>query len=185
MSKHRITQVEDYEPLVGRETVERIREKSSQVQRSAGGELQFDLLRRRRSRDDFLAHSAHEQPRSSDRIARDSGHGGFLLDHEKDAQCASGRRDRSLRNQEAMWKRTPVIGGNVGGIRYQIEDGVNGFLVSSIEQAADRIVKLLKDEKLRDAMGKNARATVRDKFLLTRYLEEYLDLFETFSGSRN
>jgi len=28
MSKHRITQVEDYEPLVGRETVERIREKA-------------------------------------------------------------------------------------------------------------------------------------------------------------
>jgi len=35
---------------------------------------------------------------------------------------------------EAMWKRTPVIGGNVGGIRYQIEDGVNGFLVSSVDR---------------------------------------------------
>ncbi len=34
---------------------------------------------------------------------------------------------------EAMWKKTPVIGGNVGGIRYQIENGVNGFLVSTIE----------------------------------------------------
>jgi trehalose synthase len=31
---------------------------------------------------------------------------------------------------EAIWKGTPVIGGNVGGIRSQIEDGVNGFLVS-------------------------------------------------------
>ena len=37
---------------------------------------------------------------------------------------------------EAMWKATPVIGGNVGGIRYQIDDGVNGFLVSSVEEAA-------------------------------------------------
>ena len=37
---------------------------------------------------------------------------------------------------EAMWKGTPVIGGNAGGIRYQIEDGVNGFLVSSVEEAA-------------------------------------------------
>ncbi len=37
---------------------------------------------------------------------------------------------------EAMWKGTPVIGGNAGGIRYQIEDGVNGFLVSSAAEAA-------------------------------------------------
>src|SRR5438105_5165791 len=86
---------------------------------------------------------------------------------------------------EAMWKRRAVIGGDVGGIRYQIEDGVNGFLVASVEQAAERIVKLLKDEKLREEMGKNARETVREKFLLTRYVEEYLDLFETFSRPRN
>src|SRR5205823_4631370 len=81
---------------------------------------------------------------------------------------------------EAMWKGTPVIGGNVGGIRYQIEDGVNGYLVSSIEEAAERIVRLLKDKKLRDEMGKRARETVREKFLLTRYVEQYLDLFGTF-----
>ena len=39
---------------------------------------------------------------------------------------------------EAMWKRRAVIGGNVGGIRYQIEDAVDGFLVSSNEAAAER-----------------------------------------------
>ena len=77
-----------------------------------------------------------------------------------------------------MWKRTPVIGGDVGGIRYQIEDGVNGFLVSSIEEAAERIVRLLKDKKLQEELGKKARETVREKFLLTRYVEQYLDLFQ-------
>ena len=81
---------------------------------------------------------------------------------------------------EAMWKGTPVIGGNVGGIRYQIEDGINGFLVSSVEQAATRIVQLLKDKKLRDQMGERARETVREKFLLPRYVEQYLDLFAEF-----
>lgn len=81
---------------------------------------------------------------------------------------------------EAMWKGTPVIGGNVGGIRYQIEDGVNGFLVSSIEEAAERIIQLIKDKKLRDEMGQRAKETVRDQFLLTRYLEQYLDLFKSF-----
>jgi trehalose synthase len=78
---------------------------------------------------------------------------------------------------EAMWKATPVIGGNVGGIRYQIEDGVNGFLVSSIEETAKRIVELVNDKELRDEMGRKARETVQNKFLLTRYLEQYLDLF--------
>jgi trehalose synthase len=83
---------------------------------------------------------------------------------------------------EAMWKGTPVIGGNVGGIRYQIEDGMNGFLVSSIEQAAERIVQLVQDKKLRDKMGSKARETVREKFLLARYVEQYLDLFAEFEN---
>jgi trehalose synthase len=81
---------------------------------------------------------------------------------------------------EAMWKGAPVIGGNVGGIRYQIKNGVNGFLVSTVEEAAKRIVQLVKDKKLRKRMGDKARETVRKNFLLTRYLEQYLDLFNSF-----
>lgn len=81
---------------------------------------------------------------------------------------------------EAMWKGNPVIGGNVGGIRYQIQDGENGFLVSSVEEAAHRIVQLLKDEKLRKEMGRKARETVREKFLMSRLLEQYIDLMASF-----
>ena len=81
---------------------------------------------------------------------------------------------------EAMWKGTPVIGGNVGGIRYQIEDGENGYLVSSVDETADRIVKLRKEDELRRKMGKAARETVRERYLLTRLLEQYLDLFQSF-----
>jgi len=80
---------------------------------------------------------------------------------------------------EAMWKGTPVIGGNVGGIRHQIEDGVNGFLVSSVEEAARRIVQLIRDRELQDQLGLEAKETVRQRFLLTRYLEQYLDLFNS------
>jgi trehalose synthase len=83
---------------------------------------------------------------------------------------------------EAMWKGAAVIGGNTGGIRYQIEDGANGFLVSSIEQAAERIVQLIGDEKLRAKLGKKARETIRQKFLMTRYLEQYLDLLNSFEA---
>src|SRR5207244_8002481 len=60
---------------------------------------------------------------------------------------------------EAMWKSRAVIGGNVGGIRYQIEDGVDGVLVSSNEEAAERIVRLLKDEKVREELSGKARVT--------------------------
>jgi trehalose synthase len=72
---------------------------------------------------------------------------------------------------------------NVGGIRYQIEDGIDGFLVSSNEDAAERIVRLLKDEKLREEMGRKARETVREKFLLTRHVEEYHDLLGTLDNN--
>lgn len=81
---------------------------------------------------------------------------------------------------EAMWKGAAVIGGNTGGIRYQIEDGVNGFLVSSVQEASERIVQLLKDEKLRTSIGQSARESVKKNFLLTRYMEQYLDLFSSF-----
>jgi len=90
------------------------------------------------------------------------------------------REGFGLTVSEAMWKSTPAIGGNVGGIRYQIEDGVNGFLVSSVEEAGERMVQLLKDNKLREEIGSKGRETVREKFLLTRYVEQYLDLFAAF-----
>ena len=90
------------------------------------------------------------------------------------------REGFGLTATEAMWKGTPVIGGNVGGLRYQIRNGVNGFLVSSVEEAANRIVQLLKDKKLRKRLGENGKETVRKHFLLSRYLEQYLDLFGSF-----
>ncbi len=83
---------------------------------------------------------------------------------------------------EAMWKGTPVIGGEVGGIRYQIRDGKNGFLVSSVKEAAERIVLLVKDGKFKKTMGERAKETVRKNFLLTSSVERYLDLFASFEA---
>jgi trehalose synthase len=77
---------------------------------------------------------------------------------------------------EGMWKGKPVIGGDVGGIRLQIEDGVTGFLVDSAEACAERTVMLLRDPDLRLRIGSAARASVRDRFLTLRELEDYLTL---------
>jgi trehalose synthase len=84
---------------------------------------------------------------------------------------------------EAMLKGTPVIGGAVGGIRHQIDDGDDGFLVSSIEEAAQRIVQILLHPRLRARMGQRAREKARKNFLLTRYLEQYLDLLGSLEGA--
>jgi trehalose synthase len=81
---------------------------------------------------------------------------------------------------EAMWKGAAVIGGNVGGIKHQIQDGKNGYLVSSVDEAAERIVRLVRDKSLRDRMGAAARDTVKERFLLSRLLEQYIDLILSF-----
>ena len=84
---------------------------------------------------------------------------------------------------EAMWKGAAVIGGRTGGIAHQIEDGVNGFLVDSAEQTAERIVALLKDRSLASRLGQKARDTVRSRFLMTRLMEDWLDLIGSFEAN--
>lgn len=88
----------------------------------------------------------------------------------------STREGFGLVVSEGMWKGRPVIGGHVGGIRLQIEDGVNGFLVASVEDCADRMVDLLEDDELRSRMGRAAHERVRERFLTTRELEDYCRL---------
>jgi len=93
------------------------------------------------------------------------------------------REGFGLTATEAMWKGTAVIAGDCGGLKHQIEDGVNGFLVSTVDQAAARIVDLLRDDKLRKEMGGKAQKAVRQRFLMTRLIEQYLDLFTAFEPS--
>jgi len=88
----------------------------------------------------------------------------------------SVREGFGLTVTEAMWKERPVIGGAVGGIRLQISDGENGFLVSSPAEAAERIVSLLRDPAMAREMARSARASVRERFLLTRHITDYLIL---------
>lgn len=80
---------------------------------------------------------------------------------------------------EAMWKRKPVIGGNVGGIRLQVVDYHTGFLVNTPEGAANRIRYLLQHSDKREAIGETARQFVKENFLLTRHLLDYLALIVT------
>lgn len=84
------------------------------------------------------------------------------------------REGFGLTVSEALWKKKPVIGGAVGGIKLQIINGVTGFLVHSPEGAANRAVQLLRDPELRQKMGENGHQHVKQNFLLTRHLKDYL-----------
>lgn len=75
---------------------------------------------------------------------------------------------------EALWKRRPVIGGSVGGIKQQLLNGVTGFLVHSPEGAANRAVELLGNESLRQTIATNGHEYVRENFLTTRNVRDYL-----------
>jgi trehalose synthase len=77
---------------------------------------------------------------------------------------------------EAMWKGKAVIGGDTGGIRLQVINHHTGFLVRSPEGAALRIRYLLNHPARFAEMGEKAREFVRENFLLTRQLREYLAL---------
>ncbi len=79
---------------------------------------------------------------------------------------------------EAIWKGTPVVASNVGGIPLQIKDGENGFLVepTDLKGFAERLIYLLKNPKLAREMGKKGKEMARKNFLITRLLSDYLDL---------
>ncbi len=75
---------------------------------------------------------------------------------------------------EALWKGKPVIGGETGGIVLQVVNGLTGYRVNTPEGAAFRILHLLAHPRDRAAMGERGRLLVRESFLLTRHLREYL-----------
>ncbi|MBU0600447.1 glycosyltransferase [bacterium] len=78
---------------------------------------------------------------------------------------------------EALWKAKPVVASNVGGIPLQIKHKYSGLLCHSIEGAAFAIKQLLNSPEYAKKLGENGREHIRDNFLLTRHLRDYMLLF--------
>ena len=70
-----------------------------------------------------------------------------------------------------------MIGGDVGGIPLQIDDGVSGFLVDSPGAAARRTIEILEDPELAKRLGRAGKEHAREHFLTPRLLRDWLDLF--------
>lgn len=101
----------------------------------------------------------------------------FVRAHQSAADIIlqkSTREGFGLTVTEAMWKSKPIIGGNVGGIRLQIRNRYNGYLVNSISECAQKIIYLLNNSKLRNKIGKKAKKSVKENYLITRLLKDYL-----------
>jgi trehalose synthase len=94
----------------------------------------------------------------------------------------STREGFGLTVTEAIWKGRPFIGGNVGGIPLQIENGISGYLVDSVEGCAARTLDILKDPALGKALGRRGKEHVRKHFLTPRYLRDYLQIFTELLG---
>jgi trehalose synthase len=87
---------------------------------------------------------------------------------------------------EALFKGTPVVASNVGGIPLQVLNGVTGFLHEPADYFgfSASILKLLKDENLRLQLGKNGREHVRKNFLITQLMLQWLTLFDSLLANQ-
>ena len=94
----------------------------------------------------------------------------------------STREGFGLAVAEALWKAKPVVGGRVGGIPLQVLDGETGYLVDSIEEAAARMLHLLRHPEEARRLGQAGREHVRRHFLLPRLLRDYLRLFAALTA---
>jgi trehalose synthase len=93
------------------------------------------------------------------------------------------REGFGLAASEALWKGTPVVGGTDGGLPLQVRHGVDGYLTDDVADAAARVVELVRDPGLAIEMGEAGRERVRERFLVTRVLEDELALMATLLGA--
>ncbi len=98
----------------------------------------------------------------------------------------STREGFGLSVAEAQWKGTPVVASKIGGIPEQVVNNKTGFLVDPYDYAgcADKVITLLKDKKLANRMGREGKEFIRNNFLVTRHISDYLalliDVFDNY-----
>ena len=78
---------------------------------------------------------------------------------------------------EALWKSKPVIATAVGGIPLQVRNKFTGLLTYTVEGAAYALRQLLSNPQYAERLGQNGREHVRQNFLITSHLKNYLLMF--------
>lgn len=86
---------------------------------------------------------------------------------------------------ESLWKGTPVVAGNAGGIPIQMQNGAGGFLINSVEECAEKILLLMKNREQAKEIGLAGKERIKERFLLSRLLQDELTLYDSLLKSKN
>jgi trehalose synthase len=96
----------------------------------------------------------------------------------------STREGFGLVVSETLWKGTPVVARAVGGIPLQMEGGVGGALVATVDECAEHVVRFIRSKREGQALAAKGRELVRRRFLLTRLIADELRLYQSVLGMR-
>ena len=80
---------------------------------------------------------------------------------------------------EALWKETPVVAGNVGGIPLQMVGALSNYLVDTIEECAEKVVYLLEHREIAEELGRQGREHIKNNFLMPRLIRDELSLIKS------
>jgi trehalose synthase len=80
---------------------------------------------------------------------------------------------------EALWKGTPVVAGNTGGIPLQMQNGIGGYLVENVEECSERVAYLLAHSDEAESIARRGWERIRDNFLMPRLLLDELKLVQS------
>jgi trehalose synthase len=95
------------------------------------------------------------------------------------------REGFALTITEALWKAKPVVASAVGGIPLQVRNKLTGLLCHSIEGAAYAVRQILANPDYGRWLGHNGREHVRQHFLITREIKDYLLTFLTLDSKED
>ncbi|MFO8143820.1 MAG: glycosyltransferase [Dehalococcoidales bacterium] len=80
---------------------------------------------------------------------------------------------------EALWKETPVVAGNAGGIPLQMTGELSEYLVDSVEECAEKLVFLLHNPEVRQRLGSEGNRIITEQFLTPRLIRDELRLIKS------
>jgi trehalose synthase len=86
---------------------------------------------------------------------------------------------------ESLWKETPMVAGNAGGIPLQMAGRLSQYLVSSEKECAEKVLYLLEHPELGEELGREGKEHIKRNFLMPRLIKDELSLIKSlfYSGS--